>query len=92
MSDETTNTTSTEDKDHEKKYRIFVNTIEKTVTSEALSYEEVVHLAFPTPTPGTIYSVDFEKAKEPKEGELFAGQSVEIKEGTEFVVSDTGRS
>ena len=91
MNDETIVTTS-EDSDHEKKYRIFVNTIENTVMSETLSYEMVVDLAFPSPTPGTVYSVDFEKAEEPKEGELFAGQSLEIKEGTEFVVSDTGRS
>jgi Multiubiquitin len=78
MSDETTAST-TEAEQHPKQYRIFVNTVEKIVTTETVSYEEIVQLAFPTPTPGTIYSVDFEKAKEPKEGELFAGQSVEAR-------------
>lgn len=73
-------------------YRIYVNGVEKTVDHEVLTYDEVVRLAFPQPTPGTIYTVSFEKAKEPKEGELVAGQTVTIKPETEFDVDDTGRS
>jgi hypothetical protein len=75
----------------EKEYRIFVNGVEKTTRKEVLTYEEVVHFAYPDPG-DKIYSVSFEKAKEPKEGELVAGQSVEIKEGTEFDVTPTGKS
>lgn len=77
---------------HEKTYKIVVNGTPKTVEKEVLSYEEVVLLAFPQPNPDTIYSVSFEKAKDPREGELVAGQSVTIKENTEFDVDDTGRS
>lgn len=77
---------------HEKTYRIAVNGVETTTQQETLTYDDVVHLAFPTPDPNTIYSVSFEKAKEPKEGELLQGQSVTIKENTEFDVDDTGRS
>ena len=77
---------------HEKKYKIVVNGVPATVEEEVLSFDEVVRLAFPEPNPETIYSVTFEKAKEPKEGELLPGQSVTIKEGTEFDVDDTGRS
>ena len=77
---------------HEKKYKIVVNGVPTTVEEEVLSFDEVVRLAFPEPNPETIYSVTFEKAKEPKEGELLPGQSVTIKEGTEFDVDDTGRS
>jgi hypothetical protein len=57
-----------------------------------LSYDEVVRLAFPEPDPQTIYSVSFEKAKHPHEGDLVSGQTVAIKDGTEFDVDDTGRS
>jgi hypothetical protein len=92
MSDESTVTTA-EAHGHEKKYRIFVNTIEKFVTNEIVSYKEIVDLAYPVlPSPDTIFSVSYEKAKEPREGELVAGQTVEIKEGTEFDVTPTGKS
>lgn len=77
---------------HEKTYRVVVNGVESTVDHDLLTYDEVVRLGFPSPDPNTIYSVSFEKAKEPKEGELLLGQSVEIKENTEFDVDDTGRS
>lgn len=77
---------------HEKHYKIHVNGVTETVDKEVLTFDEVVNLAFPQRNPQTIYSVSFEKAKEPKEGDLVAGQSVEIKENTEFDVDDTGKS
>ncbi len=76
----------------EKSYKIHVNGIDKTVDHDVLSYDEVVRLAFGQIKPGTIYSVTFEKAREPKEGELLEGGSVTIKNNTEFDVDDTGRS
>ena len=76
-----------------KDYRIVVNGEEKTVKSDVVSYEEVVLLAYPEPPmPNAIYSVTFEKAKEPHAGDLVRGQTVEIKEGTEFDVTPTGKS
>lgn len=78
--------------DHVKTYKVFVNGVEKLVDQEVLTYEEVVHLFIVQPVEGTIYSVSFEHGKEPKEGELVAGQSVTIKQNTEFDVDDTGRS
>lgn len=78
--------------DHEKQYRIYVDGTEKTVTTNVLSFEEVVNIAYPNRDPLTIYRVTFEKAKEPHEGRLLAGQSVEIKNGTEFDVTLVGRS
>lgn len=77
---------------HEKEYRVIVNGSEKTVEKETLTYDEVVRLEFPSPVAGTIYLVSFERAKEPTEGELLEGQTVEIKNGTEFDVTDSGRS
>ncbi|WP_298211318.1 multiubiquitin domain-containing protein [Ferrimicrobium sp.] len=75
-----------------KSYKIYVNGVERTVTQETLTYEDVVRLFIAQPVAGTIYAVSFDHAKEPKEGELVAGQSVVIKQNTEFDVDDTGRS
>ena len=86
MSDEATSQA------HDKDYQILVNGSHKTVESETLTFDQVVDLAFPDHDPQTIFSVTFEKAKEPREGELLEGQSVVIKDGTEFDVVDTGRS
>jgi len=80
------------DKQHTNTYKIYVNGVEKTVDHEILTYNEVVRLFIAEPVEGTIYSVSFEHAKEPKEGELVAGQVVTIKKNTEFDVDDTGRS
>lgn len=80
------------DTGHVKTYKIAVNGVKKTVDHDILTYDEVVRLEFPQPNPATIYNVTFEKAREPKEGELLPGQSVEIKENTELDVDDTGRS
>jgi hypothetical protein len=72
-------------------FRIVVNGELKSVYQEVLTYEEVVQLAFPDPG-DKIYSVTFEKARHPHEGELLQGQHVEIENGTEFDVEPTGRS
>lgn len=57
-----------------------------------MTYEQVVKVAYPHGEPGTEYTVTFDKAKEPRDGDLVAGQSVEIKEDTEFDVTPTGKS
>lgn len=78
---------------HHRDYRIIVNGEEHTVASDVVSYEEVVKLAYPVPpVANAVYSVTFEKAKEPHEGELVAGQTVLVKDGTEFDVTPTGKS
>lgn len=76
----------------EKTYKIHLNGVEFTVDHEILTFEEVTSMAFPSADPTTIFSVSFDKARDPKEGELVAGQSVTIKNNTEFDVDDTGRS
>jgi hypothetical protein len=80
------------EKHHDKTYKVVVNGTPTDVDQEVLSFDEVVSLAFPNPDANTIYSISFEHAKEPKEGELLPGQSVTIKQNTEFDVDDTGRS
>jgi hypothetical protein len=84
-------TTEKEDH-HDKTFRIFVNGVEKTVDHEVLTYEEVVLMFVAQPVVNTIYAVSFEHGKEPHEGDLVAGQTVTIKQNTEFDVDDTGRS
>jgi Multiubiquitin len=78
--------------EHGKTYKITVNGVEHTVDHEVLSFDEVVAFAFPNADPNIIFSVSFDHAKEPKEGELLKGQAVTIKQNTEFDVDDTGRS
>lgn len=73
-------------------YRISINGTEVEINQDILSYEEIVKMAFPSQSSSTIYSVSFEKARQPKEGDLVAGQSVEIEQNTEIDVDDTGRS
>jgi hypothetical protein len=88
MSDELT--TQSHDR---KEYRIIVNAEKKTVDSDVVTYDQVTKLAYPTPpAPNTIYSVSFERAVEPREGELVPGQQVVVKDGTEFDVTPTGKS
>jgi hypothetical protein len=75
-----------------KTYKVTVNGVEHTADHEVLTFDEIVALEFPNADPNTIFSVSFDHAREPKEGELLKGQSVTIKQNTEFDVDDTGRS
>jgi hypothetical protein len=78
--------------EHPPHYQIKVNGSHATVESNIVTFDQAVRLAYPQPDPNTIYSVTFEKAVNPREGELLKGQQVEIKSGTEFDVDDTGKS
>lgn len=77
---------------HDRTFKVSVNGVEKTVDHDVVTYDEVVRLFADPPVEGTIYAVSFDHAKDPKEGELVAGQDVTIKQNTEFDVDDTGRS
>lgn len=74
---------------------VIVNGQEKTVSSRTLTYQEVTQIAFPdkVDTPEITFVVLYRKAKQPKEGSLVQGASVEVKkEGTIFNVTFTNRS
>jgi|GEM_PF-4345607 len=75
---------------------IIVNGRAKTVHTRRVSYEEAVHLAFPSGStaPDVSYTVLFEHAANPEhpKGRLAPGESVRVKEGTEFRVRDTSKS
>lgn len=82
---------------HDHDYHILVNGRERTVESDRLTYDQVVALApnLPPPTPGVEYDYDvtYTGAVEPKkDGDLIAGETVTIKNGTHFVVSPSNRS
>lgn len=79
----------------DRKFRIIVNLEEKIVTKRVLTFWEVVRLAYPPSAdgPSVVYTVTFKKAAGPRrEGTLEDGQTVEIKNGTNFHVRRTDRS
>jgi hypothetical protein len=80
--------------EHDEDHNIIVNAESFTIEDELVSFEQIVHLAYPTPpSPDTRFTVTFRNAKEPKEGSLAAGHSVEVKtKGTIFNVKSTGKS
>jgi len=72
-----------------------VNGRQRTVTSNALSFVEVVALAFDPVPPGenVIFDVTYRRAAPPKtEGSLSPGETVHIEEGTIFNVTFTDKS
>jgi hypothetical protein len=81
-----------DNKGKDKTFKIHVNGTEKTVDHGVLTFAEVVNLAFPAHDPATIFSVTFSHGRDPKDGELLEGETVTIKNNTEFDVDDTGRS
>jgi len=94
MSESTAAATGVADEKHTKKIQIIVNGEPKVVETDIVSYEQGVRVAYPTPpSPDTLFTVTFRKAKEPKEGSLAPGGTVEVKkEGTIFNVKATGKS
>ncbi|UXI66128.1 multiubiquitin domain-containing protein [Tahibacter amnicola] len=78
-----------------KEFRIVVNAQEKLWNETTISFEQVTLLAFPNPPPGIVitYTVEYEAGPRPNpEGSMTAGQSVRIKNGMIFSVTETGRS
>jgi len=81
--------------DDKKKFKIVVNATEHTVTTEVMTFEAVVALAFPghPNDPNVTFSVTFEHAaSKPHQGTLAAGGKVEVKNHTTFDVTQTNRS
>lgn len=80
--------------DKDKAITIVVNGREHKVEKGAISFEEVVALAFPNDTGGQIvYTVTYRRGHPDKpEGTLAPGQSVKIKDGMIFNVTRTDKS
>jgi len=77
-----------------KEFTIYVNATPENWTGKEISFGEVTKLAFENPPYGeyTEYQVVYSEARGNKEGTLAEGQTIKIKEGTEFDVSATDRS
>jgi hypothetical protein len=78
---------------HEKEFTIIVNGRSKKVTSNELSYQDVVNLAFdnnPPTGPNIVITVTYKI--EGKQGTLLPGGTVTIKNGTIFNVTATDKS
>lgn len=74
---------------------IFVNGRPRQVEKAELAFEEVVRLAFPNATfgPDTEYTVTYSKGHSNKPtGTLTVGQTVKVKEGMIFNVTETNKS
>ncbi|UBU64054.1 hypothetical protein FE249_20905 (plasmid) [Acidiphilium multivorum] len=80
---------------HKVEHVIIVNARPKTVAGRKLSFAQVVRLAFPDgpPTPQTVYTVAFsEGPPRNPEGKMVSGQTVKIRDGMVFDVTETSRS
>ena len=75
-------------------YHIVVNGRAAEVTSNVLTFDQLVKIAYPTPPgPNVLYTISYKNAVAPKrDGTLVEGQSVEIKNGTIFSVTHTDKS
>ena len=80
---------------------LFVNGEKKEVSLKELSpdgeisFAEIVRLAFDSPTPDqlSMFTVSYVNgAGRPTEGILYEGESVKVKDGTEFDVAHTDKS
>ena len=79
----------------EKAFQITVNSRPKVATQEVLSFDQIATLAFPNPDgiQNPIFTVTFKDAdQKPPSGTLVAGESVRIKNGTNFNVTRTSQS
>lgn len=80
---------------HPRAVTIFVNTRPKKWSAREISFQEVVVLAFGnySDDPNVVYTVTFSKGPESKrEGTMVSGQSVKVKEGMVFNVTQTNKS
>ena len=74
---------------------IIVNTREKVWDKKEISYEEVIILAFGSYSndENVVYTVTFSRGQEPHhEGSLVKGESVKVKKGMIFNVTQTNKS
>lgn len=82
-------------RDHTKTVTIVVNGRQRGVEKTEMSFDDIVRLAYPNPNTGSefIYTVTYSKGPDhKKEGALIEGQTVKIKEGMIFNVTETNKS
>ncbi len=80
--------------EHDHDFHIKVNSRERVVEHAVLTYQEVVTLSnLPPLKEGMEYIVTYKHAEAPKhDGDLIEGETVTVRNGTEFVVEPSNRS
>ncbi len=76
-------------------FLIIVNGEEKTVDHDVLTFDELVHIAFPVLPDGTApkFTISYEgAASKPHDHQLHPDQTVTVKNGTDFDVVHSNRS
>jgi hypothetical protein len=73
-------------------FTIIVNARRKTVTDDELTFEQVVALAFDPVPANSFFTVTYSGGVHHQDGSLLPGQKVEIKDGMQFHVTETGQS
>ena len=84
-----------EQNEHTKEFTIVVNGRKKVVTTEVLTFDQIVALAFdPVPTgPNIVFTITYRRGPRANpEGTLIEGGSVEIKNEMVFNVTATDKS
>jgi hypothetical protein len=75
-----------------KTFTIIVNARRKTVTADELTFEQIVALAFDPVPANAFFTVTYSGGVHHRDGSLLPGQTVEIKDGMQFHVTETGQS
>jgi hypothetical protein len=76
-------------------YRIYVNGQEKVITTKAVTFEQIVAIAFPNPPTGQniLFTVGYEDGPHANQaGSLMPGGKVMVKDGMIFNVTPTDKS
>lgn len=79
----------------DKQFTIVVNAREKTFTGREISFNQVVELAFGSvsPNPNIVYTVTYKRGEGNKpEGSMETGDTVKVKDGMIFNVTQTDKS
>ena len=79
----------------DKQFTIVVNAREKTFTGRESSFNQVVELAFGSvsPNPNIVYTVTYKRGEGSKpEGSMEKGDTVKVKDGMIFNVTQTDKS
>ena len=75
---------------HQDEVNIIVNGRPKKVSQQVISFEDVVALAFNPVPPNAFFTVTYSHGND--DGSLTAGNSVPIRNGMKFDVTETGQS
>ena len=79
----------------DKQFTIIVNAREKTFTGREIGFNQVVELAFGSvsPNPNIVYTVTYKRGEGNKpEGSMEKGDTVKVKDGMIFNVTQTDKS